>query len=601
MNWKSMTIGEKMSVGFGLVLALFVIVSSYCYIRFRIVDHLAHEVFEQNKRNTFLLSKEIDHLKWVEHLSDLFLREEVTALDIETDDHQCSLGKWLYSAETEAIARQNHVLASRLDAIKGPHHTLHESAKKIEKAYVPFDRSAEALLAERWIDHLAWTIALGNAVLTGSPFTGNLDPDTCAFGEWLRTYKPAAPEFGALLGEWAKPHRRLHQSARKIVEAIAAGNRDLAQSIYHEETLPILDILADCYARTMKWVNETIERQEAARAIFDTETLPAVNATRAILQELREAFQQQADKAARQMDKDVGKAILLVPTVSVSAIVLGILAAFFITRGVVRPIGRVIEGLNDGAEEVVSASGQVSLASQSLAQDASAQAATLEETSSSLEEMSSMTKWNADNAGEADHLMHEAGQVVVAANESMNRLIASMGEISKASEETSRIIGTIDEIAFQTNLLALNAAVEAARAGEAGTGFAVVAEEVRNLALRSADAAKNTAVLIEETVKKVKGGSALVTATSEAFGNVSQKTDKAGKLVSEIAAASNEQAQGIGQLNKAMEVMDSAVQGVAANAEESASVSEEMNAQAEEMKYHVSQLVAIIGRWEKNG
>jgi methyl-accepting chemotaxis protein len=170
-----------------------------------------------------------------------------------------------------------------------------------------------------------------------------------------------------------------------------------------------------------------------------------------------------------------------------------------------------------------------------------------------------------------------------------------MEEISKASQETQKIVKTIDEVAFQTNLLALNAAVEAARAGEAGAGFAVVADEVRNLAIRAADAAKNTADLIEGTVKKVKDGGALVATTNEAFTQVAESASRVGELLSEIATASNEQAQGIGQVNTAVAEMDKVVQRNAANAEESASASEEMNAQAEHMKGFVENLVVLVG------
>jgi methyl-accepting chemotaxis protein len=205
-----------------------------------------------------------------------------------------------------------------------------------------------------------------------------------------------------------------------------------------------------------------------------------------------------------------------------------------------------------------------------------------------------MTRQNAENANQANNLMKEANQVVGQANDSMKELTTSMEEITQASEETSKIIKTIDEIAFQTNLLALNAAVEAARAGEAGAGFAVVADEVRNLALRAADAAKNTADLIEGTVKKVKDGSELVGKTAEAFAEVATSANKVGELVGEIAAASNEQAQGIDQVNKAMADMDKVTQQTAANAEESASASEEMNAQAVQMKGAVADLGALV-------
>jgi methyl-accepting chemotaxis protein len=177
----------------------------------------------------------------------------------------------------------------------------------------------------------------------------------------------------------------------------------------------------------------------------------------------------------------------------------------------------------------------------------------------------------------------------------MDRLTSSMLEISAASEETSKIIKTIDEIAFQTNLLALNAAVEAARAGEAGAGFAVVADEVRNLAVRAAEAAKNTSNLLEGTVKKVNEGSELVNETSSEFSQVASRAEKMSKLIGEISAASAEQAQGIEQINKAVSEMDKVVQQNAASAEESASASEEMNAQAVSMKTFVNQLLAVIG------
>lgn len=264
-------------------------------------------------------------------------------------------------------------------------------------------------------------------------------------------------------------------------------------------------------------------------------------------------------------------------------------------------INLVMENMNDAlnqvtaaAEQVASAAGQVSSSSQSLAEGASQQASSLEETSSALEEISSMTKQNADSAGECNNLMRESFQRVKRAKESMEELTTSIREIAAASEETQKIIKTIDEIAFQTNLLALNAAVEAARAGEAGAGFAVVADEVRNLAMRSADAAKNTAELIEGTVKKVKGGTDLVEKTSKEFIEVAEMASKVAELVQEIAAASNEQAQGVSQVNTAVAEMDKVVQQNAANAEETASASEEMNAQAQELN-------AMVGSFKLTG
>jgi hypothetical protein len=199
------------------------------------------------------------------------------------------------------------------------------------------------------------------------------------------------------------------------------------------------------------------------------------------------------------------------------SIIIVFVILFFVLSRISKILLKMVDNLNQGAENVASSADQITLSSQQLAEGSSEQAASIEETSSSLEEMSSMTRQNAEHAQQADGLMQEANQVVRRANDSMVELDTSMNEISKASEETSKIIKTIDEIAFQTNLLALNAAVEAARAGEAGAGFAVVADEVRNLAMRAADAAKNTAQLLEGTVKKVNDGTALVSRTNEEF------------------------------------------------------------------------------------
>jgi methyl-accepting chemotaxis protein len=191
--------------------------------------------------------------------------------------------------------------------------------------------------------------------------------------------------------------------------------------------------------------------------------------------------------------------------------------------------------------------------------------------------------------------MHEANGVIGEANNSMHALTDSMSDISNASEETSKIIKTIDEIAFQTNLLALNAAVEAARAGEAGAGFAVVADEVRNLALRAAEAARNTAELIEGTVRKVSHGEDLVKKTNTAFAKVAESSSKVGDLVGEIAAASREQSQGIEEVGKAIGEMDQVTQQNAAVAEESASASQEMTGQAVELENLVNEIVKIVG------
>ena len=270
-------------------------------------------------------------------------------------------------------------------------------------------------------------------------------------------------------------------------------------------------------------------------------------------------------------------------------------AAWRLQISITRPLTKMAERLSAGAAQTSSSAHQVSTASKSLAEGASDQAASLEETSASLEEMSSMTKRNADSATRAKELTTQTRNAADTGAAEMDAMKRAMDDIKVSSHDISKIIKTIDEIAFQTNILALNAAVEAARAGEAGLGFAVVADEVRNLAQRAAQSARETAGKIEGSVAKAEHGVTLSNRVAVSLAEIVAKAREVDALVAEITHASNEQSQGIDQVNTAVSQMDKVTQSNAASAGESASASEELNAQAAMLTGAVRDLLALVG------
>lgn len=287
------------------------------------------------------------------------------------------------------------------------------------------------------------------------------------------------------------------------------------------------------------------------------------------------------------------KKVSLILSFAVS--ILAIMISFFIAKYITKSLKTAIEGLKNTSESLNSSGEEVAEASLSLAKGASAQAAAIEQSAATLEEIASMVKRNATNTTDVHSLMEETVTVVKEAERAMEDLVNAVRKATETSKSITSVIKTIDEIAFQTNILALNAAVEAARAGEAGAGFAVVADEVRRLAVRAGSAAKDTESMLkdaEENLEKVLG---LTDATFESFKTVKDKAEKVGRLLSEITVASNEQAEGVEQLNKGISELENLTQQNAASAEETASVSEALKEQAKELLEVVAGLEAMLG------
>jgi methyl-accepting chemotaxis protein len=334
-----------------------------------------------------------------------------------------------------------------------------------------------------------------------------------------------------------------------------------------------------------------------ALKIYDDHSNKSVTALEAAAGDLVQIEKQLMQQSSEQGALAVSRARWMAGTLLIAALAIAPLVLLLVTR-TTRQLRGVAASLAEGAEQITSASSQVASSSQTLAQGASEQAASLEETSSSSEEITSMTRKNAENSQAAAGVMAEVNQRVTEGNRTLEEMVQSMQEITGSSDKISKIIKVIDEIAFQTNILALNAAVEAARAGEAGMGFAVVADEVRSLAQRSAQAAKDTASLIEESIAKSNEGSQRLEHVAKVIRAITESAAKVKTLVDEVNSGSQEQARGIGEISKSIAEMDRVTQSNAASAEQTASASEEMSAQAEALQNIARELRTLVGGGE---
>jgi methyl-accepting chemotaxis protein len=317
------------------------------------------------------------------------------------------------------------------------------------------------------------------------------------------------------------------------------------------------------------------------------EAVKAVNDYIQLINEYNEADKKVADNAF------ISSMVLLI-TLGIVALILGAVITYYITSSITKPVNKIATALNEGAQQVAAASNQLSSSAGQLSQSSAEQASSIEETSSTLQESSSMLQQNTANTKQAAQLSELTKASADKGSNEMQEMMNSMLEIKKSSDQISKIIKVIDDIAFQTNILALNAAIEAARAGEAGMGFAVVAEEVRNLAGRSAQAAKDTTAIIEANIELSGKGVSVAEKVREALSEITTHAKKVNELMDEIAAASQEQAQGVEQVNKAMSQMETITQQNAANAEESASAAAELNTQADSMRKIVRELSELV-------
>ncbi len=443
-------------------------------------------------------------------------------------------------------------------------------------------------------DHCKLELKMLDHVERGDECQGGDDPTACNFGKWLATFETTNPELKKIIQAMRPHHDAFHAAVKKAKELAAKADKEDAVKIIHGEMEKSAESTFEGFSELLANATKAADLRAKMNTQLMTVCYASQNKALVLLDKLVEIN----EKVAADTSKTAERQASILKTLSIAAMLVGVAAALalgiLISRGITKVLKRISDSLSAGAEQTASAASQVSSSSQSLAEGASEQAASLEETSSSLEEMSSMTQRNAENAGKVKELGSEAraaGDIAVGDMETMR---TAMDAIKSSSDDIAKIIKTIDEIAFQTNILALNAAVEAARAGEAGAGFAVVADEVRSLAQRCAQAAKETATKIEDSVSKSANGVEISAKVAKSLEEIVGKARQVDELAGEVAAASKEQSQGITQVNVAVSQMDKVTQSNAANAEESAAAAEQLNAQAETMKEAVCELLRLV-------
>lgn len=600
--WKNMSLAAKLAVGFGVVVFIAITLGTIAVV----------------------------NMKSVQKIANILIKENVPEVAVANNIERWSL-KTMYEMRGYAYTEENQFLTASRENLKKVNDYLKEAQAQgmTSPRLAKLKESAES----------AETSAMDYEKLVNETvdITRELQGYRAASEKAAQAYMNTVNQFLDLQDKQIKDELNKDTVDKKAVEMIIRQN-NLANDLQAMGNTIIIDAWKSQFFRNPDLLTGTVgifeklykKSDELRTSTEDADDIKLIEENKAAAKE----FQADVDKflAAWLKREDVNKkrqevagkvlelakstaelgmadtkggsekagtALSVSSTVMIVGLLVGtglaIILAVLIAIGITGAITKVVKSLDEGSDQTTSAALQVSASSQQLSQGATEQASSLEETSSALDEMASMTKQNADNAAKANQMATETKSHAEKGDAAMKEMQSAMTAIGESAEKVGRIIKTIEEIAFQTNLLALNAAVEAARAGEHGKGFAVVADEVRNLAQRASGAAKDTQQLIENSQTRTKEGAEIARRAGQALTQISEAAKKVADVVSEIAVASKEQAEGIDQVTHAVSQMDQVTQQNAASAEESAAAAEELSSQADNLKDMVGELQHIVG------